>query len=358
MIVRDEEAFLPDCLESIRDVVDEIVIVDTGSRDATKAVADRFGARIFDFPWNDDFATPRNHALDQATGDWILYIDADERLRPVDPAYLHTMLSDPRKIGYQVQFFPAAGFTGYWEYRLFRNDPRIRFKGTIHEGTVHAMREIAAAEDMAIGHLDAALDHVGYEGDQQHKHERNLPLLRAGLAQDPDRVFSWSHLGRVLTALGDEDGAIAAWRSGVDLVRRQSGHKPEFMLPYLDLIPCLHDRGENVGPLLDEARARFPANMMLVWLAARVAMDGGEYETAAGLLERLAGIDGDTYFDGEIAHDRRIFGVLAYESLGTCCFRLGRFADAALWYGRAEAAEPEEPGHRLRRLVAESGCRR
>ena len=356
MIVRDEEAFLPDCLESIRAVADDIVVVDTGSRDGTKAVARRFGARIFDFPWNDDFAAPRNHALDQAAGDWILYIDADERLRPVDPAYLRTMLSDPGKVGYQLRFFPAAGLTGYWEYRLFRNDPRIRFNGPIHEGMAQVMLKIAAAEGLKIGRLEATLDHVGYEGDQRRKHRRNLPLLRAGLARDPDRAFIWSHLGRVLTALGDEDGAIEAWRSGVEAVRRQTGNKPEFVLPYLDLIPSLHDRGEDVGALLDEARARFPDTMMLVWLAARVAMDRGEHETAAAMLERLAAIDGDSYFDGDIAHDRRIFGVLAYESLGTCYFRLGRFADSAAWYGRAEAAEPDEPGHRLRRLVAENRC--
>ena len=111
MIVRDEEAFLPNCLQSIHATVDEIVVVDTGSRDATKAVARRFGARVFDFAWRDDFAARRNHAIDQATGDWILYIDADERLRPIDPAYLRGMLSDTSKVGYQMRFFPATGFT-------------------------------------------------------------------------------------------------------------------------------------------------------------------------------------------------------------------------------------------------------
>ena len=357
MIVRDEEAFLPDCLQSIHAIVDEIVVVDTGSRDATKAVARRFGARVFDFAWRDDFAAPRNHAIDQATGDWILYIDADERLRPIDPAYLRGMLSDASKVGYQLRFFPATGFTGYWEYRLFRNDPRIRFDGPIHEGMLPGLTKVAAAEGLEIGRLEATLDHVGYDGDQQRKHRRNLPLLRAGLARDPDRAFSWSHLGRVLTALGDEDGAIRAWRDGIDAVRRQSGYKPEFALPFLDLIPCLHERGEDTGPLLDEARRRFPDNMTLVWLTARAAMDSGENDAAAALLEQLAAIDGDAYFDGEIAHDRRIFGALAYQSLGTCCFRLGRFAESAAWYGRAEASEPEEPGHRLRRLAAEGRCR-
>src|SRR5262245_1489579 len=80
MIVRDEEAYLDDCLKSIVDEVDEIVIVDTGSRDRTCDIARRYGARLFDLPWTGDFAAARNHALDRASGDWILYIDADERL--------------------------------------------------------------------------------------------------------------------------------------------------------------------------------------------------------------------------------------------------------------------------------------
>jgi tetratricopeptide (TPR) repeat protein len=80
MIVKDEEANLPACLESVAGLVQEIVIVDTGSRDGTRQVADRFGARVFDFPWVDSFAAARNESLRHATGDWILWLDADDRL--------------------------------------------------------------------------------------------------------------------------------------------------------------------------------------------------------------------------------------------------------------------------------------
>jgi glycosyltransferase involved in cell wall biosynthesis len=80
MIVRDEEAVLEDCLRSIRDEVDEIVVTDTGSRDQSRDIAAGFGARVLERPWDDDFSAARNHSLDAVTGDWILYIDADERL--------------------------------------------------------------------------------------------------------------------------------------------------------------------------------------------------------------------------------------------------------------------------------------
>ena len=80
MIVRDEERYLAGCLESVVDLVDEIVVVDTGSTDSTPDIARRFGARVFNFQWVDDFSAARNESLRHATGEWIFWLDADERL--------------------------------------------------------------------------------------------------------------------------------------------------------------------------------------------------------------------------------------------------------------------------------------
>src|SRR5438552_2548557 len=83
MIARDEERHLPACLASLADVVDEVVLVDTGSVDRTVEIARAHGATVLHHSWSDDFSAPRNLGLDNARGRWILYIDADERLRPV-----------------------------------------------------------------------------------------------------------------------------------------------------------------------------------------------------------------------------------------------------------------------------------
>src|SRR5438552_17207038 len=80
MIVRNEEANLPACLESVRGLFDEIIVVDTGSTDRTKEIAAEFGARVFDFVWVDSFAAARNECLRHATGKWIFWMDADDRL--------------------------------------------------------------------------------------------------------------------------------------------------------------------------------------------------------------------------------------------------------------------------------------
>src|SRR5260221_9659932 len=97
MIVRDESAFIEDCLRSLHGVVDEIVLVDTGSRDDTIEKARRFSVSFHTFAWSGDFSAARNYAIEQATGDWILYIDADERLEIPAEERLNDLLSDETK---------------------------------------------------------------------------------------------------------------------------------------------------------------------------------------------------------------------------------------------------------------------
>src|SRR5437016_3598694 len=195
MIARDEERHLADCLASLEGVVDEVVLVDTGSTDATVAMAKSFGARVLHHPWAGDFSAPRNVALDAATGRWILYIDADERLESGGRQTLKDMLEEAEEVAFRIGLRPYVGWTPYLEFRLWRNDPRIRFRGVIHEKVIYAIEEVAAADDRVIGDCSLVLDHVGYEGDQTHKHERNLPLLRAQLEVEPDNIFNWTHLG-------------------------------------------------------------------------------------------------------------------------------------------------------------------
>src|SRR3712207_5969033 len=84
MIVKDEEHNLPDCLGPVAGLFDELVVVDTGSSDRTKEVAAALGARVFDFPWCDSFAAARNESLRHATGDWVFWLDADDRIEEPD----------------------------------------------------------------------------------------------------------------------------------------------------------------------------------------------------------------------------------------------------------------------------------
>jgi hypothetical protein len=354
LIVRDEAAVLGACLRSLAGVVDETVVVDTGSTDGTPALAAARGARVTARPWRGDFAAARNEALALARGRWVLYIDADERVAPCDPAALRRQLADPGAVAATVRFRPQAGFTRYREYRLFRNDPRIRFRGAIHETMLPGIEAVRAADGLRVVAADVAVDHVGYDADQRPKHLRNLPLLRARLAEEPGHVFCWHHLGEVLAALGDEAGALAAWRRGVDLVRARPTPAWQDSLPYVDLLNWHAGRGEDGGPLLDEALGRFPGHHALAWLHARRLVRAGRPAEAIPVLEGLAAVDAETYCDPRLAYDARLFGLFAYEGLGLCHFRCGAFAESAAWYARAEAVAADPLPSRTRRRLAEA----
>ena len=145
LIVRDEETFLVGCLSSLAGHVDEIVVVDTGSVDASLDIARRHGVVLLEREWRNDFAWARNEALAAARGEWVLYIDADERLIVPPGEQLTGGLRPPDVCAALVRFRPQPRTTPYREYRLFRNDPRVRFTGSMHEFIVPAIERLTKA---------------------------------------------------------------------------------------------------------------------------------------------------------------------------------------------------------------------
>jgi len=357
LIVRDESRVLGDCLASIRDVVDEIVVVDTGSVDDSVEIARRHGARVIVHPWRNDFAQARNVALDAASGEWILYIDADERLNGADRPRVERLLTGAPEVAFRVLLAPDLVSTPYLEYRLWRQDPRIRFRGQIHEKVTPAIAAVAAADGRPIGDCELLLTHVGYEGDQVHKHRRNLPLLRAELPREPDNLFNRHHLARVLRGLGEDDEAAEVLADAVDLARRRP-HDQLGVLVFTDLVRLRRQRGENVGELLAEARSSYPDNKLLWWIEATVRMSEERYLDALALLDRLLAVDLAALPAEGPAYDARIFGAFTHEARGACLFRLGRYAEAADAYARAVQSDPGNLVYRSKWTVAQARAQR
>lgn len=350
MIVRDEESHLPVCLESIRSIVDEIVVVDTGSTDRTIEIARSFGARVEVHPWEGDFSAARNISLELARGTWILYIDADERVRPIPPGSLRARLRDASEIALRVRRRPLVGATPCWETRIWRSDPRIRFARRIHERVDPAIAAVAAPDRRTIGEVDLYLEHVGYDGDQTRKHERDLPLLRAQLAADPGDVFDWGHLSRALAGLGKPEEAEAALERAVQAARTSDAGVGG--LVFAELVRRRRERGASADGLLEEGLRRYPDSVALAWEQVSVEVEAGRYEAALRWLERFD-VDLDMPVEDKIAYPVELFCVQAPQARGLCLFRLGRYGEAAAAYRQAEAFEPHELSHRLKRIVAE-----
>src|SRR5206468_11124295 len=133
MIVRNEERQIAECLAPVSGLFDEIVVVDTGSRDATKAIAAQFTPLVFDFPWCDDFAAARNETLRRSRGDWIFWLDADDRVAPENVARLGALLDrlDHAPRAYLMNTvcssrYACEGVNLITHPRLFRRHPELR----------------------------------------------------------------------------------------------------------------------------------------------------------------------------------------------------------------------------------------
>lgn len=188
MIVKNEAEYLGACLKSVADYVDEIIIVDTGSTDDTKKIAAKFGAKIYDFEWIDDFAAARNFSFARATGDWVIWLDADdivehgEKIREIcdnTPPHIGAIYVN---YDYEVDDDGTVK-TRHWRERILRNDGSLTWKGRVHETPVETRRSAKArTEEINIVHT-AKPDRWGAS------EERNIRILNAQLvdeAEQPD----------------------------------------------------------------------------------------------------------------------------------------------------------------------------
>jgi tetratricopeptide (TPR) repeat protein len=199
MIVKDEERNLPRCLGSIKKAADEIVVVDTGSRDDTVEIARKLGAKLGYFEWCDDFAAARNHALSLATGDWVLIMDADDEMAPGGDEALRTLLDHPQAVdvfALATRIACANGLESFIAHpRLFRNHLGLHYTNGVHEQLVYADGQPALPQ-MNTG---ISVYHHGYlagESDMEARRERNLRILAAELSRHPERATTHFFLGK------------------------------------------------------------------------------------------------------------------------------------------------------------------
>lgn len=219
MIVRDEAARLPQCLASVAGVVDEAVIVDTGSEDATVAIARNWGARVYEVPWQEDFAAARNIALEYVTTEWVLVLDADETLTPAVAAVLPDICQQPHWLVVTL-LRRELGVVPPYTYvsRLFRHHPDLFFQRAYHETIDDSVLALQQREPhWQIGHVNGvAIVHSGYLGSQrQQKQERAERIMRRYLEQHPEDAYLWSKLAGVYLARGDLEQAQQCLEQGL-----------------------------------------------------------------------------------------------------------------------------------------------
>lgn len=224
MIVRDEAEMLPACLESVQGVVDEVVVVDTGSTDATRSLAQGAGAKVVEQPWNDDFAAPRNRSIEESSGDWILVLDADERLTPAAGLALRRVVSQadfdcgllPLHNATHVDADLEAVVRGEERIndvaflpRLMRRTDDLAYTGIIHESVgdwlFRSKRTTKFLKGVDIVHLGG----VPSVRERRNKSERNITLLERYCEHEPKDITPFGYLAHEYLESGQREKAIA-----------------------------------------------------------------------------------------------------------------------------------------------------
>jgi GT2 family glycosyltransferase len=226
LIAKNEEQNLDRCLASARPVAHQIIVVDTGSTDRTVEIAKQHGAEVYSFAWGDDFSAARNAALEHATGDWVLSLDADEELPAESHAALRAHLRDATAIAFRLPLVDAGQEAEGRSFvpRLFRNAPGLFWTGRVHEqvfGSVEALRKQWQLENK----LGAAtIRHHGYStgpAQQQAKSERNRKLLERALEEQPDDANLLMNLGLELTRAGLPEAGIVQYERALGALSAQ-----------------------------------------------------------------------------------------------------------------------------------------
>lgn len=260
MITRDEAHCIAQALGSVRDLVDEMIVVDTGSTDGTAELAEHLGAKVFHFKWIDDFAAARNFSMSHATGDWILVLDADEAIAREDHPKIKKLLEDPKACWAFTQrhytnnhriagFVPVRREYPQWERnyvgyfngdlgRLFPRDPRLQFRGRVHELIEHSVNELPEYKWQK---CNIPLHHYGHTPEIvaiKDKRKLYTPLGEGKLSDSPKDWKAHYELGVQYNSNGETEKAIEHFHHSLRLW-------PSYVPTWVNLGYVLTDAGKH-----------------------------------------------------------------------------------------------------------------
>lgn len=352
MIARDEERFLAGALASARGAVDEMIVVDTGSRDRTPQIAREHGARVLEFPWCDDFAAARNHGLEAAAGTHILVLDADERLAGKPGPALRKALGDARLLFGMLALHDADALDApfedvlsgkrrlqapIWLPRLFRNDPRLRFERRVHETLFLGIEEKRRALGGEFLAVDAPIVHLGEVKSlraELGKAQRNTRLLELALSENPADGDLAGYLAVEYTRTNrwEEAEALAARTLPLFLAELDRLPKEALKLSPIALAGVLATaqlrRGVPAEALrsVREAAARCSEpHPNLIYLEGAAQARLGELEAAEACMRACLALDGKRF---TIPVNHGMTGAAAKLQLANVLIAAGRAAEA------------------------------
>lgn len=359
MIVRDEEQFLERCLTSVHDAVDEIVVVDTGSKDRTIEIARKFGAIVEERDWRNDFAWARNEALQLARYRWILQLDADEELleesktslRELKKARAHLTGVWVRCINHADQYLGGDGTISHVVARVFPNNDRIRYYGTIHEFPSLD----GSATTLTCVHAGIKIVHHGYTSEMMRdrsKYDRNLSIIEAAVAREPDDEFNWYNLGMTTYLSGDYARAVEAMQQMWSIAGARGGRGARPFVPngltvLADALTDFLNDAERGLLYAREAINLSPRYANAHFSAGRALEALKRYEEAREMFH--AAIEDGKYLDRQYVVDEDVPRWKAHNMIGGTYAAQGDNESALRWFDEGLKNSPKVQPLRINR---------
>jgi len=335
MIVKNEEEHLPKALNSVKDAVDEIIIVDTGSTDNTVEIAKSFGARVYYYEWNNDFASARNEALKYATCDWILSMDADEEMKKEDIIKLKEIIRNISNdfLGIALPVISKSEDneeTINYVIRVFKNRDDIRFRRKIHEVVDYSIHDVGGK---VLKLTDISINHKGYENQKRimEKIERNSKILEEEFIANPDDPGILKYLGDTYLLKGDIQRSIEFYTNVIDLAGDNIRHKYTKVSALLGLTKIYVSKNELEKAKFYATKAieedpNFPDSYFLL---GNIYFTEKLYSEAYSTLKRVLEVDPMKSFG--LVFSSTVKGLPLYVMLTACAIELKRYSEAVIY---------------------------
>lgn len=345
MIVKNEEKFLAQCLTSIKNAVDEIIIVDTGSTDKTIEIAQSFGAKVYHHPWKNSFSEARNHSLRYATCDWILQIDADETLEHADIPLLHKLIGENSYNALFVAIYSElpGGRSKHYYTRVFRRGKAF-FEGIVHNQLI--FEGVSFQSEVRFYHYGYNLS----EQEMQKKFKRTGDLLRQQLVENPDNLFIMTNLIRNYRNEFNFNKVIELGEKGLKLSESQTDYDSinQRQRIHIDLVYALINTSQldKAEEICSEAIKENHNSLDLLFVMGEILMRKEKFNDALIYFKKYLIIkdreNKKPAFNLSIV-DAYYYEHKAYDNIGVCYEKQNLFDEAEIAYKKAIDLNTKEP---------------